>query len=251
MCPLFFITVLHRFGIESVNFLHSSAEISRHHACLIQRTSSVMLFGCRRRTLRFKIIHRFSMGFRSGEFPGHSRIWIPFDFSQSRTDLAVCAGAESCWKIRHLCIVIVIGTLLTRIFLYSTAFTFVPWSTKYREPRPACEKHPHTMTLGECFTVRTVYFGLNRWPIGLRTIVAGAPNWQIDVSSEKRTQDQSSADQFRCFLQNFNRFSRCWLVRSGFLAGWRAASLNSFRSRRRIVRVLACTRVSDMICREE
>ena len=50
----------------------------------------------------FKIPHRFSMGFRSGEFPGQVSLsqklgrlsshhfWVSFD---------ACAGAPSCWKI--------------------------------------------------------------------------------------------------------------------------------------------------------
>ncbi len=43
------------------------------------------------------IPHRFSMGFRSGEFAGQSSTPTPWSFNQLLF-LAVWAGAKSCWK---------------------------------------------------------------------------------------------------------------------------------------------------------
>ncbi len=46
------------------------------------------------------IPHRFSMGFRSGEFAGQSSTPTPWSFNQFLVLLAVCAGAKSCWKMK-------------------------------------------------------------------------------------------------------------------------------------------------------
>ncbi len=45
--------------------------------------------------------HRFSMGFRSGEFSGQSSTPTPWSFNQLFVLLAVWAGAKSCWKMKH------------------------------------------------------------------------------------------------------------------------------------------------------
>ncbi len=44
------------------------------------------------------ISHRFSMGFRSGEFAGQSSTVTPWSLNQLLVPLAVWAGAKSCWK---------------------------------------------------------------------------------------------------------------------------------------------------------
>ncbi len=46
------------------------------------------------------IPHRFSMGFRSGEFAGQSSTPTPWSFKQLLVLLAVWAGAKSCWKTK-------------------------------------------------------------------------------------------------------------------------------------------------------
>ncbi len=46
------------------------------------------------------IPHRFSMGFRSGEFAGQSSTPSPWSFNQLLVLLAVWAGAKSCWKMK-------------------------------------------------------------------------------------------------------------------------------------------------------
>ncbi len=48
----------------------------------------------------FTIHHRFSMGFRSGEFAGQSSTPTPWSFNQLLVLLAVWAGAKSCWKMK-------------------------------------------------------------------------------------------------------------------------------------------------------
>ncbi len=46
------------------------------------------------------IPHRFSLGFRSGEFAGQSSTVTPWSLNQLFVPLAVWAGAKSCWKIK-------------------------------------------------------------------------------------------------------------------------------------------------------
>ncbi len=46
------------------------------------------------------IPHRFSKGFRSGEFAGQSSTPTPWSFNQLLVLLAVWAGAKSCWKMK-------------------------------------------------------------------------------------------------------------------------------------------------------
>ncbi len=48
------------------------------------------------------IPHRFSMGFRSGEFAGQSSTVIPWSLNQLSVPLAVWAGAKSYLKMKHL-----------------------------------------------------------------------------------------------------------------------------------------------------
>ncbi len=48
--------------------------------------------------LLLTIPHRFSLGFRSGEFAGQSSTPTPWSFNQLLVLLAVWAGAKSCWK---------------------------------------------------------------------------------------------------------------------------------------------------------
>ncbi len=46
------------------------------------------------------IPHRFSMGFRSGEFASQSSTPAPWSFNQLLVLLAVWAGAKSCWIMK-------------------------------------------------------------------------------------------------------------------------------------------------------
>ncbi len=46
------------------------------------------------------IPHRFSTGFRSGEFAGQSSTVTPWSLNQLLVSLAVWAGAKSCWKMK-------------------------------------------------------------------------------------------------------------------------------------------------------
>ncbi len=64
--------------------------------------SSSAFFGLLFLIFLLTIPHRFSMGFRSGEFPGQSSTPTPWSFNQLLVHLAVWAGAKSCWKIKSV-----------------------------------------------------------------------------------------------------------------------------------------------------
>ena len=51
-------------------------------------------------TAIFKSCQRFSIGFRSGLWLGHSNTWICVDLNHSIVALAVCFGLLSCWKVK-------------------------------------------------------------------------------------------------------------------------------------------------------
>uniref|UniRef100_A0A8C5A444 C-type lectin domain-containing protein n=1 Tax=Gadus morhua TaxID=8049 RepID=A0A8C5A444_GADMO len=83
----------------STSLLHSSG-VMRAQVALIVAFSSSALLGLASRIFRFTIPHRFSMGLRSGKFAGQSRRGIPWSLNQVLVDLALCAGAKSCWKMK-------------------------------------------------------------------------------------------------------------------------------------------------------
>ncbi len=60
--------------------------------------SSSAFFGLLFLIFLLTIPHRFSMGFRSGEFAGQSGTPTPWSFNQLLVLLAVWACAKSCWK---------------------------------------------------------------------------------------------------------------------------------------------------------
>ncbi len=62
--------------------------------------SSSAFFGLLFLIFLLTIPHRFSTGFRSGEFTGQSSTPTPWSFNQLLVFLAVWAGAKSCWKMK-------------------------------------------------------------------------------------------------------------------------------------------------------
>ncbi len=62
--------------------------------------SSSAFFGLLFLIFLLTIPHRFSMGFRSGEFAGQSSTPTPWSFNQLLVLLTVWAGDNSCWKMK-------------------------------------------------------------------------------------------------------------------------------------------------------
>ncbi len=62
--------------------------------------SSSAFFGLLFLIFLLTIPHRFSLGFRPGEFAGQSSTPTPWSFNQLLVTLAVLTGAKSCWKMK-------------------------------------------------------------------------------------------------------------------------------------------------------
>ncbi len=62
--------------------------------------SSSAFFGLLFLIFLLTIAHRFSIGFRSGEFAGQSSRPTPWSFNKLLVLLAVWVGAKSCWKMK-------------------------------------------------------------------------------------------------------------------------------------------------------
>ncbi len=111
---------------------------------------------------RFSSLHRFSIGFRSGDWLGHSGTLKCFLRSHSLVALAVCLGSLSCWKTqpRPIFNALIEGRrLLAKILLYM-APTILPL-IRCSRPVPFAEKHPQSMMFPPpCFTVGMVFLGL-------------------------------------------------------------------------------------------
>ena len=63
------------------------------HSSLQILSKSLRIRGCRLATRSLSSLHRFSMGFSSGDWLGHSRTLICFFLSHSFVALAVCFGS--------------------------------------------------------------------------------------------------------------------------------------------------------------
>ncbi len=83
-------------GMEAISLWHCSGVMEAQVALIAAFRSSALLV-----SLIFLLIipHWFSMGFRSGEFAGQSST-VTWSLNQLLVNLAVWAGAKSCWKMK-------------------------------------------------------------------------------------------------------------------------------------------------------
>ena len=104
--PFAFITALSRSGMDLASFLNRFTSIPLTHSswmALISFGREVMLES--RFSLAFMILHRFSIGLRSSEFPGQSSTvkLFSWDLSRAMDFLLLWQGAESCKKDLQPC----------------------------------------------------------------------------------------------------------------------------------------------------
>ncbi len=85
-----------RRGMESISLWHCSGVMEAQVALIAAFRSSALL-GLLSLIFLLTIPHRFSLGFRSGEFAGQSSTVTPWSLNQLLVHLAVWAGADSCW----------------------------------------------------------------------------------------------------------------------------------------------------------
>ncbi len=95
--PQFSIAASIRHGIEVISLWHCWDGSPGFFDSGIQL---IYFFGLLFLIFLLTISHRFSMGFRSGEFAGQSSTPTPWPFNQLLVLLAVWAGAKSCWKMK-------------------------------------------------------------------------------------------------------------------------------------------------------
>ena len=175
-------------------------------------------------TRSFSSLHRFSMGFRSGDWLGRSRTLICFFLSHPFVAFAVCFGSLSCWEThpRPIFSALTEGRRLSpKISRYMAQFILS--STWWSRPVPLTEKHPQSIRFPPpCFTVGMVFLGLYSAFLFLQTRrVKMMPNSAILVSSDHITFSQasssSSSSSSRCSLANFRRACTCAFFSRGTL----------------------------------
>ena len=94
--PLFLITALILLGKFLIKLWQYSLDISFTQTSFIAFTNSAPLNGCFSDTLFFMLAHKFSMGFKSGLFPGHSRRSMLLLFRKFFATLEQWQGVPSC-----------------------------------------------------------------------------------------------------------------------------------------------------------
>ncbi len=105
---------------------------------------------CAHCTALFRSPHRFSIGFRSGLWLGHSKTWIFFWSSHSFVDLDVCFGLLSCWKIKFLFIFSFLAEAwrfcanidwYLELFIIPSTLTKAPVPAEKNSPKAWCCHH--------------------------------------------------------------------------------------------------------------
>ncbi len=87
-------------GMEVISLWHCWGGMEAQVSLIAAFRSSALL-GLVSLIFLLTIPHRFSMGFRSGEFAGQSSTVTPWSLNQLLVPLAVWAGAKSCWKMNE------------------------------------------------------------------------------------------------------------------------------------------------------
>ena len=144
--PFAAITAANLLRYVSTSFAHLETEIFAHSS-LQNSSSSVRLDGERLWTAVFRSCHRFSIGFRSGLWLGHSNT-ICFVLNPSIVALALWLASLSCWKVNlrpSLKSYVDSNRFSSKISLYLAPSIFPSTLTIF--PVPAEEKHPQSMML--------------------------------------------------------------------------------------------------------
>jgi len=139
---------------------------------MIASISCCLLLGCFAETRRFNFDHKFSIGLRSGLFPGHGRTSTPLSESHFIHTRAVWHGAPSCWNKN--------GTPSpNRLRAEGSSFgcrTSLMYFLEFMIPSMTCNRptpfhamHPHTITPRGCFIVGVRHAGRHSSPGRLLT----------------------------------------------------------------------------------
>lgn len=122
-------------------------------------------------TCHFRIPHRCSIGFRSGDILGHSITFTLFFFRNATVALDVCFGSLSCWKSARPPSARSYGSIFSfSIEQYIVEF-MIP-SMKCSSLTPAALMQPHIRTLPPPFlTVGSMHFSLKSSPLWRHTVL--------------------------------------------------------------------------------
>ncbi len=141
--PFALITASIRRGMEVLSLWHCWGGMEAQVYLTVTFSSSAF-FGLLFLIFLLTITHRFSMGFRSGEFAGQSSTPTLWSFNQLLVLLAVWAGAKSCWKIKSASLKSRRKHEVLQNFLVLGAVTLV--LKKNKGPTPADDIAPQIIT---------------------------------------------------------------------------------------------------------
>ena len=132
----------------STRFRQYAGDISRTHTSFMACSNILALVGCLSETLFFKMVQRFSIGFRSGLFPGQSKMLIFWAFRNWVTILARWHGAPFCINTLHLWTAICNSNLFFNKSRYFWPFMVVPGGKKKSPAVPFIDIPPKSWHRG-------------------------------------------------------------------------------------------------------
>ncbi len=142
-------------------------------------------------TCLFRIPHRCSIGFRSGDILGHWITFTLFFFRNPTVALDVCLGSLSCRKSARRPRARRDGSIFS-FSIEQYICEFMMPSMKCSSPTPAALMQPHIRTLPPpCLTVGTMHFSLYSSPLRRHTVLKPlVPKTFILVSSLQSIESQ-------------------------------------------------------------
>ncbi len=144
-------------GMEWTSWRHFARSIF-FHSSRMTSFRDWMLDGEWCSTCLFRIPHRCSIGFRSGDILGHWITFTLFFFRNPTVALDVCLGSLSCWKSARRPRARSDGSIFS-FSIEQYICEFMMPSMKCSSPTPAALMQPHIRTLPPpCFTVGTNAF---------------------------------------------------------------------------------------------
>ena len=145
------------------------SSVTLPHSSLHTFSNCLIFCGFRLWTLTFKVFHKFSIGFQSGDWLGQMRVLIPLFSNHSFVRFAVCLGSLSCWSTKFRPCPKEVAE--SRISLYMQPF-ILTWKT-CNSPVPLNEniiiEQPPNLTVGMvlCFLKLVPFFCQTLIPVFL------------------------------------------------------------------------------------
>ena len=195
-------------GMLSIRFWHIFGLISFHSSTTLSHNSWTPLAGilyCWSCHLRW--FQRCSIGFKSGDWAGHSSTWILLSSNNFFALLEVCLGSLSYWKILSSSSISNFSKFSTipssKIAQYCSAFIFSSTSTSFPTPLQPIQLHTMRLFPPPCLTVGVVVQSDTGSPCCFHTYTFPSDQIRfIFISSLNNTLFQSSTVQFWWYSAN-------------------------------------------------